>query len=165
MITAGIDPGKKGGLVLLGSSGLPVLVERVPLIKTKVNNKVREVIDYGNMFRVWKQCMEHLDHVFIEQVTGSLGKGAQSGSFNFGYSAGFIYGIVSAAGVPHTFITPQKWKKIMGLPPGSDKGASIRRAIQLFPDSAAEFARKTVDEGVAEAALIGKAGRHILGAN
>jgi hypothetical protein len=48
-------------------------------------------------------------------------------------------------------VSPAKWKKALGL--SADKGASRRRAIELWPERAQWFAR-VKDDGRAEAALI-----------
>lgn len=158
MIIGGIDPGKKGGLVLY-CEGVGLLdLARVVLIKEK--NK-KEKPNYPLLKQQWTPLLQQCDHVFIEQV-GSMPKQGVASSFNFGYVAGVAYGLVLGLDIPHSFVTPQVWKKAVGIS-GNDGKTSIRRACQLFPSSAEEFARVTVDEGVAEAALIAFAGHKILG--
>ncbi len=76
--------------------------------------------------------------------------------FNFGYVAGFAFGLVKAYDKQYTFITPQKWKKLVGLK-GSDKGQSRALAAKLLPDYASEF-KRVKDDGVAEAALLAYSG-------
>lgn len=158
-VVAGIDPGKKGGLVAVNEENKIVGLVRVPVIKPK---GMKERPNYPVMAQTWLPILKLCSHVYVEQV-GSMPKQGVASSFNFGYVAGAAYGMILALGLAHTFITPQKWKKEVGIS-GSDGTLSIRRACQLFPESAEEFARVTVDEGVAEAALIGYAGRKLLGA-
>jgi hypothetical protein len=54
--------------------------------------------------------------------------------FTFGQNLGAWEMGLAAAGIPFERVTPQKWKSAMGIPKGSDKAASIRRAEELFPD-------------------------------
>lgn len=159
MIVAGIDPGVSGALFMLASETYAL---DVPTLKQKVASKKapREVPDYHRWMASWSDALREADHIFVELVSGgSYGKGqAQSGMFKFGYAAGFALGIVVGSGTPYSFITAQSWKRIVGLPSGSEKDDSRRRACQLIPGAADLFTRKK-DVGRAEAALIGYAGR------
>lgn len=158
MIIGAIDPGKKGGLTLYRPEDNVVLsTHHVPVI-TPEGKKERP--NYPVLAKEWEEPIKWCDHVFIELV-GSMPKQGVASSFNFGYVAGFAYGLVLAWGIAHTFITPQKWKKLVGIS-GSDGATSIARACQLFPAAAPLFKRVTVDEGVAEAALMAYAGNLLL---
>lgn len=64
---------------------------------------------------------------------------------------GIAEGVVAGAGWPLTYVSPAKWKRDLRL--SADKGASRRRAIELWPSWAELFAR-VKDDGRAEAALI-----------
>jgi len=156
MIVAGIDPGKSGALFLY--AGMHIR-RTVPLHDIRVGSKTKTVPDYVRWGNEWCDQLLRADHVFIERVGAMPGQGVTS-MFSFGYSAGFVYGLVVAAGKPHTFITPQSWKKIVGLS-GSSGDQSRARASQLMPECASFWARKK-DEGIAEAALIAYAGHQIL---
>ena len=72
-------------------------------------------------------------------------------SFNFGRSKGVVEGVFAAAGRPIVYVSPGVWKRALGL--SKDKGASRRRAIELWPDHTDKF-RRAKDDGRAEAALI-----------
>jgi hypothetical protein len=61
--------------------------------------------------------------------------------------------------VPMHFITPGVWKKHYGL--DADKEKSRLKALQLFPESAAFFAKKK-DHNKAEASLLAKFGAGLL---
>jgi crossover junction endodeoxyribonuclease RuvC len=100
----------------------------------------------------------HALRAFVETVGPRPGEGAV-GAFAFGRSRGIIEGVLAAAGIPVTFIAPVQWKRAVGIPPGKDgaKDAARSKAIALWPDKAAWFAR-VKDHGRAEAALIGFAG-------
>lgn len=88
--------------------------------------------------------------VVLEDVHAMPKQGVTS-SFGFGRTKGVIEGVFAANGRPITYVSPAKWKRALGLT--KDKGASRRRAIELWPDKAALFAR-VKDDGRAEAALI-----------
>lgn len=162
MIVAGIDPGVSGALFVLAAE---TCAFDVPTLKVKVQGKKnpREVPDYTLWMAQWRAALTEVDHIVLERVSGgSYGKGqAQSGMFKFGTSYGFALAIVVVAGKPYSFFTPQSWKKIAGLPTGSEKDDSRRRACELIPGAAHLFARK-MDCGRAEAALIALAGRRTL---
>lgn len=95
---------------------------------------------------------------FVEHVGARPGEGAV-GAFAFGRSRGVVEGVLAAAGVPATFITPSCWKRAVGIPPGKDgaKDAARSEAIRRWPSAAELFAR-VKDDGRAEAALIALAG-------
>jgi crossover junction endodeoxyribonuclease RuvC len=146
MIIAGIDPGANGGLAVYGPKGL--LVFPVP--------KVGKEIDKPAWAFWHTMLVSDPDHIFIEQVSAMPGQGVTS-MFNFGVAYGFVQALAFSAGVPVSFIRPQEWKKLVGIPVGSDKSASRIRASQLFPNDADKWAR-VKDDGLAEAALIAYAG-------
>jgi crossover junction endodeoxyribonuclease RuvC len=76
--------------------------------------------------------------------------------FNFGHSCGTVMGVLGALDIPHTMVTPQKWKKAAGLI-GTDKDAARSRAIQLWP-TWTELGSKGKGQALADAALIAKFG-------
>ena len=141
MIIAGIDPGANGGLAIYGES---LDVHPVPKVG-KEADKVAWAMD-------WLAVIEQCDHIFIEQVGAMPGQGVTS-MFNFGDRFGFVKALAYSAGVPVSFVRPQEWKKGVGIPTGSEKGASRIRASQLFPNDADKWSR-VKDDGLAEAALI-----------
>jgi crossover junction endodeoxyribonuclease RuvC len=96
-----------------------------------------------------------IGHVYVEQVGAMPGQGVSS-MFNFGHSCGTIMGILGALGIPHTMVTPQKWKKAAGLI-GTDKDAARTRAIQLWPNWR-DLDKKGKGQALADAALIARYG-------
>lgn len=163
-LIGGIDPGKTGGFVTLNLDGTICKVMHVPRLPPVKKHSAKREIDYPKMRDEWGPQMRRCRHVFVERVWGAAVEGRQQGGagmFNFGYSAGVPRGLLLACGVTHDLILPQKWKQMLALI-NTDKASSLDLARKLFPDSVAEFKRKTVDEGVAESALIAYAGRLIL---
>jgi len=100
----------------------------------------------------------HASAAFVEAVGPRPGEGAV-GAFAFGGAKGLCEGVLAAAGIPVTWITPPTWKRIVGIPPGKEgaKDAARSEAIRCWPDKAAWFAR-VKDHGRAESCLIGWAG-------
>lgn len=161
MITfGGIDPGRTGGLARLTFDDGKLLtgaIFPVPLLKVKG----KESIDYVSLAAQWTPQITQCDEVVIELV-GSMPKQGVSSTFKFGYSAGFVYGLVAGARVPHTFMTPQSWKKVVGIA-GSDAEVSRRRAGQLMPSLVGLWPLGKHD-GLAEAALMAWARHQVLNA-
>ena len=152
MIIAGIDPGANGALALIyeGYGNTPPVLHDVP----KIGKDVDEVL----WFHQWCHTLDNTrpHHIFIEQVGAMPGQGVTS-MFNFGDRFGFVKALAYSAGVPVTFMRPQEWKKLVGIPSGSEKGASRLRASQLFPQHSDNWSR-VKDDGRAEAVLIAYAG-------
>jgi crossover junction endodeoxyribonuclease RuvC len=84
------------------------------------------------------------------------GQGVTS-MFNFGEKFGFVQALAFSTNAAVSFMRPQEWKKLVGIPAGSEKGASRLRASQLFPQHSDNWARVR-DDGRAEAVLIAYAG-------
>jgi crossover junction endodeoxyribonuclease RuvC len=144
----GIDPGANGAVSFLIDGQIGNIFD-VPKVGKDVD-EARWAKEWGNALRV------HADHIFIEQVGAMPGQGVTS-MFNFGEKFGFVKALAYSAGVPVTFMRPQEWKKLVGIPSGSEKGASRLRASQLFPQHSDNWSR-VKDDGRAEAVLIAYAG-------
>jgi crossover junction endodeoxyribonuclease RuvC len=89
----------------------------------------------------------HADQAFVESVSARPGEGP-AGAFAFGRARGVMEGVLAAAGVPITFITPPAWKRAVGLSLKS-KDASRSEAIRRFtrrfsPGSKMMVARKAL---------------------
>ena len=86
----------------------------------------------------------------IERVHAMPRQGVSS-SFRFGQAFGVIEGVIGALGISLNYVTPSTWKR--GLSLSSDKDEARLRAIQLYPQAAADLSRKK-DIDRAEALLI-----------
>lgn len=132
----GIDPGKSGGIALIGE----VEVEVYPYSDEK-------------LIEIAGRCSGEKCMCCVESVH-ALPKQGVSSTFSFGKSAGFIEGVLRSFGIAYQLIPPQRWKKEFGL--NSDKQKSIEVCKKLFPQVnllATERSRKPHD-GMAEALLI-----------
>jgi crossover junction endodeoxyribonuclease RuvC len=142
MIIVGIDPGNNGGIALLHGDRL-IYADHLPIVGKTLS---------GHLLNNWFADIEPdtPTMVVVEQVHAMPKQGVSS-TFNFGKAVGIIEGVIAARNLPIFWVTPQRWKKSIGVT--ADKNTSRQLAINLWPDQAHLFARvKDVDR--AEAALI-----------
>lgn len=139
----GVDPGLSGALALLDPDGRLMWVQDMPAVGGVVSGVVVADIVGGEGHDSYRQAV-------IEDVHAMPGQGVSS-TFRFGRSLGVVEGVITANRWPVAYVTPSKWKKALGL--SADKGASRRRAMELWPHAADMFVR-VKDDGRAEAALI-----------
>jgi len=137
----GIDVGMNGALSFYDGNEL-IIYDMPTFARNKTNR-----LDCHKLHGILKT--NHADHAYIEQVN-AFGMGASS-AYNFGWSCGVIEAVIACAGIPFTYVTPQKWKKAMDCP--KDKDASRMRASQLLPKFSHNWDLKKHD-GRAEASLI-----------
>ncbi len=145
MIYIGIDPGKNGGIAVIGKLSL----------ENYCGASVYSDSELLNVCELFKgnPCICYLEHVH------AMPKQGVSSTFNFGMNFGFIQGVLKAYGIPYELVTPQKWKKEFSCT--SDKNTSIEVCKRLFPNvnlKATDRCRKEHD-GMAEALLIAEYGR------
>jgi crossover junction endodeoxyribonuclease RuvC len=160
----GIDPGCSGALALLREDGELIDTLLMPTIKVGTKSRVN-----GAAVAAWiKQWFDRFenDHTarpfnaFLEQVGAMPGQGTSS-MFTFGHAAGLVEGVVTGAGIPLTLVTPQAWKKKVGLI-GQDKDAARSRAIQLYPGCRL-LDQKGKGQAIADAILIARHGISLVG--
>jgi crossover junction endodeoxyribonuclease RuvC len=142
--TLGIDPGISGALALC-RDGEWFLFD-MPIAGDAKHHEIN-----GSELCRWLR-QHHPDHAFIEYAAARPGQGVTS-MFRFGMAFGMAKMALAACGVPYTVVASQKWKAAVGVPTGADKEASRQRALQLFPDQAANLARKR-DHARADAMLL-----------
>lgn len=144
MVTIGIDPGISGAVAVVNQAG-EVLVWNMPTIEVRGKRRISAVGLRDLLVNIGSALM-----VVVEDVQGVQGSGATS-AFNFGRGAGVIEGLLVALDRPHTYVTPQRWTKDLGV--GADKGAHRLMAQRLWPFDADLFGR-VKDDGCADAALL-----------
>lgn len=155
MLVLGIDVGSKGAIAVIESdTGDLIEVYDMPTLQDGPSNRaaVNPPLLADIVFK------SHAKAAFVEMVNARPGEAA-SGAFAFGRCRGVIEGVLGAAGIPSTQITPSSWKRAIGIPPGKDGTKDLARseAIRRWPGKADLFARKR-DDGRAESALIAVAG-------
>ena len=147
----GIDTGKSGAIAVIeiDNKCKPTDVYVVPFDSEKYKNIIQH-------------CKEtNCNIAFVEKVHAMPGQGVVS-MFNFGHNVGFIEGMLHYGDMAYIMVTPQKWKKEMGVT--SDKQTSIDLCKQLFPNvnlKRTQRSRKDND-GMAEAILIAEYGRRLI---
>lgn len=146
MIYIGVDPGKSGGYAWFQPGYYkPLLEPTVEVYPWDDDAFVKHMREIEMRKCGYIAC--------IEKVGAMPGQGVTS-MFNFGKSAGFIEGVLTALGIPYQLIPPKKWKGEFGL--NSDKAASVAVCKKLFPDVSlrrSDRCRKD-DDGMAEALLM-----------
>jgi len=130
------------------------LLETIDLPTTErlVNGKKKRQLDLhalANELRCYPLSI--VKFVIVEHVGAMPGQGVTS-SFNFGFTAGAIQGVVTALGFPIRTVHPQVWKRYFRLL-GQPKDASRAEASRRFPAYADQWPLKKHD-GRAEAALL-----------
>jgi crossover junction endodeoxyribonuclease RuvC len=141
----GIDPGLSGALAFLGPDGL--VIRDMPVLTVGKKREIDE-IELARLI----DAAGPITHAFLEQVGTRPGEGAV-GAFAFGRGYGLIRGLLRAAFVPISDVTPQKWQRAVGIKAGAGKDAARALAKEKFQRDAGLFAR-VKDDGRADAALI-----------
>lgn len=121
MIWIGCDPGARGAWAVISETETGRFVKAYPWDDTFF------VSDMQALSHTGKNIV-----AAVEKVGARPGQGTVS-MFNFGKSAGYIDGVLSALGIPYQLVPPTKWKKEFSLI-GKDKKASIETCRKLFPD-------------------------------
>lgn len=143
-----VDPGLTGGLALYSENELHTF--EIPTIQIKVNGKNKKDIDLDELSRLIDSWSKDIKFVVIEKVHAMPGQGVTS-MFNFGKGYGRLEGVIKANFLPLEYVTPQTWKKKLGVP--ADKKLSRLRASELFPNNSDQWCKAKWD-GRAEAAMI-----------
>lgn len=144
----GIDAGYTGAICVIDSDTFSFF--DMPLMSNKTGKNILNIKALSDYLR---QYQDIADCVILEQV-GAMPKQGVSSTFRFGECYGAIQGVVVALGFPIHYVTPQRWKKPLGLL-GSVKDASRTLAIQQFPYLSVNLSRKK-DIGRADAFWIAK---------
>lgn len=160
----GIDPGLTGAVawyldrdhmgvidtptvtVTKGKSRKPRLVpaEMGRVLHGTRTANAREIAD-------WQLTPDEIAVALEEGI--AMPRQSSTSTFATGRGIGTWEGILAGIGWPYTLVAPATWKKALGIPAGSDKGASRLLAARLFPELASEVCRVR-DDGRAEALLI-----------
>jgi crossover junction endodeoxyribonuclease RuvC len=156
---AGIDPGLSGAIALYdatpdserhGTNARFGQIIDMPTHELTINGKKKRRLDLTALARFADTYAKDIALLVIENVNAAPGQGVTS-MFNFGYATGAVTGIFAANFVPLHPVSPQKWKRELGL--SSDKDASRALASRMFPAAAHLWSRKK-DDGRAESALL-----------
>lgn len=150
-----IDPGFTGAIALYDSKRHSLMVEDLP---TRESRSRKTELDTAKLAGIFGEYLPWCDVAVIEQV-GTMPRQGIGSAGRFMYGAGILRGMVAMEGTPLVMVPPAKWKIGAGVKATHDmnradrKNASRDRAVQVFPQHAALFAR-VKDDGRAEAALL-----------
>ena len=151
MRVLGVDPGGFGALALLTKDGLAVADMPVFMVRRGRSDKPElDVHGLIELLAAWQP-----DVCYFEQIGGIDGQSA-SAAFNFGRAAGACEALVKSSMAKFVPVTPQKWKRAMGVR-GKDDARAM--ATNRWPANAADFRRKK-ELDRAEAALLAEYGRN-----
>ena len=139
----GIDPGLTGGIAFIDSFGGTAVFD-LPVIR---DGKLAW-IDGAILLPLILDYSKAPRHAAIERVH-SMPKQGVASSFQFGVGFGAVLSILQAAGCAIELVTPNTWKRDLGL--SRDKNASLDKARLIYPGL---DLRRKKDEGKAEAVLI-----------
>jgi crossover junction endodeoxyribonuclease RuvC len=151
-VTIGIDPGVTGAVAILGCNG-PVVWDMPTVTVSK-----RQRCDAATLAVELGQYVG--DATAFVELVHSMKKQVVASTFSFGESFGIVRGVLAGLGIPYELVTPQKWKRAMGVPRG-DKSNSRPVALRLFPSLASELPLEK-NHGKADALLIAEYGRRRL---
>lgn len=144
MRVLGIDPGLSGAFVVLDGKEV-IEWGLMPTMVEGSNNRVNGAA----LASLWRFL--NIDIAYMEQIGARPGQGVTS-MFTFGHAAGTVRGVLGALEIPVRMVTPQAWKKHVGLL-NKDKDAARSLAIQLWPQWR-ELDKKGQGQALADAALI-----------
>ena len=165
----GVDPGLDGAVAVLdlhqGGAILHVTsVTPTPTLTLTVRTRRRREYDVPAMWRLLVDAIApaavRVALVAVEHQ-GPRPHECVVSSFRTGLGFGLWKGLVIAAQLPLTIVTPQVWRREYGLL-GGGKQASVRCVLEQFPTYPAALGRH---DGAADATLIaGFAARRRVGA-
>lgn len=132
----GIDPGKHGGIAVMGADGEVLDVVKMP-------ETPQDLLDFLEQYKDDSFCI-------LERVGGMPGNGG-SAMFNFGKGYGHLQMALLALHIPTEDVTPNKWEKTYQL--GSSgkytktewKNRLKAKAQQMFPHLGKKITLATCD--------------------
>lgn len=163
-IFLGVDPGNTGAVCMYDSDTREIKFADTPTVKMKSGKTFKTQMNPHACSLLLKElaggkeCLVTIEKVAaMPSVAGPNGEerrtmGATS-AFNFGMGFGMWIGICAALQLPYELVHPATWKSklLAGMAKGKD--ASRVKAMQLFPQTAKDLARK-MDHGRADALLL-----------
>lgn len=147
----GIDPGLNGAIAfndggvieVIDTPSYEVTVGKGKSMKTRTRLDAAEVWEHMSLLKLRGARL-----AVMEKVGGRPGESA-AGAFQFGWAAALVYMAIVALEIPVKVVTPQEWKKDLGVPgkkTGKDmsdadkkaadkeaKGMIIQRADEIMP--------------------------------
>jgi crossover junction endodeoxyribonuclease RuvC len=139
----GIDPGLSGAIAVVYETDFAATVIDVPLAAGKY--------DFYKMYKFLGVVAEGYMVTLTLEQQQAMPKQGVSSTFKTGLGYGAWQALCAVVTPDFEIVSPRKWKKALGLT--SDKEASRRLAIKLYPNLAHMLSRKK-DHNRAEALLL-----------
>jgi hypothetical protein len=160
----GVDPGVSGAVCAYDSETREIRFADTPIVTVKSGKTFKNQMDphaaslllqalsSGQEVLVTIEKVAPMPSIQTEEGEERRTMGVTS-SFNFGMGFGMWIGICAALQLPYELVHPATWKSklLAGMARGKD--ASRVKAMQLFPQTAKDLARKR-DHGRADALLL-----------
>lgn len=144
MLIIGIDPGlKSGAWGAITHSGVFVGCGDIPHDDTRILSK--------HLKEILMEMISGRDFEIVSEDVHSMPNQGISSTYRFGRAVGAIEAVCAALPGTWHIVSPQRWKRDMGLP--SEKEACRSVAINLFPE-AKQYLDKKKHHNRAEALLI-----------
>lgn len=144
MTVIGVDPGLKGGIVVMVDGRIAKAV-KMPVVKGDGGSWV----DFGRVATIVREESPSL--VAIEKVHSMPGQGVVS-VFTFGLGFGGLVGVCAGVGVPYELVKPATWQKpVFG---GMDKKLGKARGLLYVRQKYPECEPVHHHDGLADAACI-----------
>jgi len=149
VIVCGIDPGAQGAIAFLSTGASGIVVIDMPYANGEV-----EAGELASLLRAGDP-----DIVWLESVHSMTGQGVAT-MWKMGENVGVVKGVCGALKLPRRMVTPQTWKRTLGVRGKGLEGkrAAVALARQLWPAERWLSSK----HGRADAALIADYGRRQL---
>lgn len=135
-VVVGIDPGKAGGIAVIGAEAGVLAVHKMPDTPQDLARLFAPIVADDNFNLT----------VLVERVHSSPQMGVAS-AFTFGRGYGVIQGVLAGLKLRYDLVEPKRWQLALGCMSGGDKNITKARAAALYP----EF---KITHAVADALLI-----------
>jgi crossover junction endodeoxyribonuclease RuvC len=151
-LVLGIDPDAYGALAFIDRhSGVLVDVVDMPQLALKP----ARLVDVAQLAAILDEWSARIGEAYIEKQWARP-TDPPSYAFRVGHNYGALLGVVRAHFIRLHLVSPQAWKKAMGVT--SDKDSSRSEASQRFPSDCRRWSLKK-HHGRSEAVLIAAYGR------
>ena len=144
----GIDPGLTGAVAAISEEGVEVF--DTPTVKVKREEYLEA--EMAELISTIQAQSPIPTFAVIESQQAMPGQG-RSSILRLGLGWGLGRMALTGRGIPYEHVTPNQWKRQLGIAKGADKDASRLIAQRLFPSLVSELKRKK-DHGRADAALL-----------
>lgn len=148
-----IDPGVSGAIAFLSNTGVERYLEvnDMPTFKVKRGKSEKREVDTAALAGMLRKYIHAPIGMALIEMAGCRPGQSVSAVHANGRNWGNAHGVLVALGYPVQIVTPQAWKKALGVPAAKDDAR--KKASQLMPAFAHLWCRAK-DDGRAEATLI-----------